>query len=402
MRASIQKLWDLLQLSFEALTERKMRATLTILMVVIGSSLIVAVDGISTGTVTFINKEFENIGANLLIISPRSSDTPLDKYFVDDVKKIDGVLDVAPFYQQVAIITARGETHSLVIMGIEQDKLPLIFPTIKLREGNFVSETDSIGIILGYEIAIGNDPENPFAIPGQTVRVQFSKTIQGESVVFKKSFVVRGVLDYLGSGIVPADQMGFISLRAAEKFFQRGDSYDGVYVITKDTKYNDQVMEAIRAKYNVNIISPKTIIDVIIRVENAVTFFTNNIAAVSLLVAAVGIITTLWTSVLERVREIGILKAIGYKESYILLLFLNEALMIGIIGGILGIIGGVTLANLLRYMFSSEVVKYVQPLFLPEHFIKAFGLSVILSIVAGFYPSWRASKLDPVIAIRHE
>jgi len=398
----IGKYMELLKLSVEALTERKMRAGLTILMVTIGTSLLVAVNGISTGTVAYINSQFENIGANLLIINPRSSDEPLDDFFIDDVKKIDGVYDVVPFYQQIAIISSRGKTQSIIVMGIEQDKLHLIYPTFKLKEGNLVPESDSTGIILGHELAYGSDPENPFAVVGQTVRIQFSKNVRGETIQYKKSFVVRGIIDYIGSGIVPVDQMAFIPLRVAEDFFERDGRYDGVYVITKDPSYNEYVMEKIREKYNVNIISPKALIDAIIKIEDAVTFFIDNISAVSLLVAAVGIITTLWTSVLERVREIGVLKAIGFKEIHILILFLNEALIVGFLGGALGIVTGIGLAYAFKLIIVHEATKYIQPLFLPEHFIEAFSLSIVLSAIAGFYPSWRAAKLDPVVAIRYE
>ncbi len=396
-----RKFFDLMQLSLEALTERKFRATLTILMVVIGTGLLVAVNGISTGTVTYINSQFESIGTNMLMVSPRGGDNPLDDYFVKDVLKINGVQDVVPYYQQGVLITARGTSMGVLAMAIDQEKLPIVFPTLKLKEGNFVAPTDSIGVLVGYEVAYKSGGEI-FVSLSQTLRMDYTKTIQGKAQNFHKSFVVRGILDYVGSGFLPLDQMVFISLSAGENFFQKSGTYDGVFVLTKDPNLNDQVMDAIKAKYDVSIISPKSIIDVINKVEDAVVFFTNNIALVSLIVAAVGIITTLWTSVLERIREIGILKAIGFKETYILLLFLNEALIIGIVGGLLGIVTGMFLAYSMKYMFSEETARFVNPLFLPDALFSSFLTSVILSIIAGLYPSWRASRLDPVVAIRHE
>jgi len=400
--SSHTKYIELLQLSFEALTERKFRAFMTILMVIIGSGLIVAVNGISTGTVAYIDSQFQNLGANLLIISPRGSDTKLDQYFIDDVKKMDGVLDVIPFYQQAVSIESHGEKQTIIVMGIEQSKLHLIFPTIAVKEGHLVSQSDSIGILLGHELAYGRSEEEPFATVGRTVKITYVRTVEGEQVIYEKSFIVRGVLEYIGSGIIPIDQMAFISLKSADDFFEREGVYDGVYVVTKDIKYNDEVMEKIHDKYNVNIISPKSIIDVINKISGAVTFFTNNIAVVSLLVAAVGIITTLWTSVLERIREIGILKSIGFNNTHILILFLNEALIIGAVGGVIGVGFGIFLAHALRFMFSSDIAEYVKPLFTVESIVSTWVLSVVISAIAGLYPSWRASKLDPVIALRYE
>jgi len=141
---------------------------------------------------------------------------------------------------------------------------------------------------------------------------------------------------------------------------------------------------------------------VINRVSDAVSFFVGNIATVSLLVASIGIITTLWTSVLERIREIGVLKSIGFKEKDILVLFLNEAAIIGMIGGTLGLVFGVVLAHILMLVISPEYASIIKPIFTVESFASTWVLSVGLSIIAGLYPAWRASKLDPVAALRHE
>ncbi|MHA1627307.1 MAG: ABC transporter permease [Candidatus Asgardarchaeia archaeon] len=396
------KYFELLQLSYEALSERKLRASLTILMVVIGTSLLVAVDGISTGTVSYINSQIEIMGVNILVVTPRSSDVTLDDNAVSKISQIDGVYDVVPFYQQVANVFVGGDSKSVVVIGIEQEKLHLVFPSINVEKGTIVSESDRVGALLGYSVVYERRGAEPWVSVGQSVKIVYAKSVSGETQVYSKSFIVRGVLDYLGSGIIPVDQSIFVPLSVAESFFDKKGKYDGLYVITEDPSLNDAIMDEITSMYSVLVISPKTIIDTIKSIENAVTLFSNNIATISLLVAAVGIITTLWTSVLERIREIGILKAIGFKESDILFLFLGEALIIGIFGALMGIATGVGLAYGLRLMFKSEISEYVRPLFLPTTFIESFLLSVILSVIAGIYPSWRASKLDPVVALRHE
>jgi len=234
------------------------------------------------------------------------------------------------------------------------------------------------------------------------VRLEYSIYYEGKQIVKKKSFCVRGILDYIGSGIIPIDKMAFISLSAANSFFERGGKYDGIYVITEDPAYNDKIMEVLKERYNVAVLSPKSIIDTIRDVSNAVSFFILEVAAISLLVASVGIITTLWTSVLERVREIGILKSIGFRERDILLLFLFEAIIIGSVGGGIGLVFGIGLTKVLTLFVSSNFLSGVQPIFTLKAFVGTWVLCVVLSAIAGFYPSWRASRLDPVVALRYE
>jgi len=392
---------SLLSLSYEALKERKLRTTLTILMVMIGGSLIVAVDGLSTGTVTSINREFSLIGANLLIVSPRG-ETKIDDQLIDDLSQMDGVMDVVPFLQKISVISSRGETQSVVVVGLDQSKLNLIFPTLSLEKGSLVSQSDKTGILLGNQIVYSSKESEPFADIGYVVKVTFVENVGGRQVYHAKSFSVRGILEYIGSGFVPIDQIAFISLPAARSFFNRRDSYDGVYVITDDPSLNERIRRMILERYNVNVLSPKAITDMIMRISSAISFFVNNVAAVSLLVASVGIITTLWTSMMERIREIGILKAIGFTNSMILRLFLNEAIIIGVTGGTIGLFLGVGLAHFMRMFFSTELAQYTVPIFTVKTFLFTWILCVSLSAISGFYPAWRASQLDPVESLRHE
>jgi len=392
----------LISLSYEALKERRLRATLTILMVVMGGSLIVAVNGISAGTVTYIDQVFTTLGANLLIVTPRGTDFKIDDVMIKEFSKFNGVTDAVPFIQEVSVVTSRGETQSVVTLGLDQSKLNLIFPTISVETGDFVAASDGIGIVLGNQIVYSSKETEPFTGLGQTVKIRYTRSEAGKQVVEEKAYNVRGILDYLGSGIIPVDQMVFVSISSANSFFARHGDYDGAYVITASPDLNDAVRKELAAKYNVNIISPKTIADTISKITVAISIFVGNIAAVSLIVASVGIITTLWTSMMERIREIGILKAVGFSNSLIMRLFLNEAVIIGAVGGGLGMIFGVGLAYAMRRFFSGEFAAAINPIFTPQTFVLTWLLCLILSVISGFYPAWRASQLDPVVALRHE
>jgi putative ABC transport system permease protein len=395
---------SLLSLSYEALKERRLRSTLTILMVIMGGGLLVAVNGLSNGTVWYVNHQFANLGANLLIISPRGEDVKFNDRLVDDFSKIGGVKDVVPFIQQVSGLNCKGrEQKAVMVMGMDQSKLTLVFPTLEVGEGSIVSSSDKIGILLGDRIVYSSSGAPPFANLGETLKVKYSTVIDGKPKTQDKSFSVKGIIAYLGSGIIPVDQMAFTSLSAANSLFERNGEYDGIYVITNSPESNDAARRDILAKYNVNILSPKAIADTIQKITVAISLFVGNIAAVSLLVASVGIITTLWTSMMERIREIGVLKAIGFSNGKILRLFLNEAIIIGVAGGTLGLALGVVLANVLGRLFYSPSAYFeVHLIFTPESMLFTWCLCLFFSIVAGLYPAWRASQLDPVVALRHE
>jgi putative ABC transport system permease protein len=130
------------------------------------------------------------------------------------------------------------------------------------------------------------------------------------------------------------------------------------------------------------------------------------IALVALVVGAVGIVTSLYTSVNERIREIGTIKAIGALNRDILLIFLSEASIIGIIGATLGLVFGIgagyILTNVFRFGPGAGGGQNVSPVYLPTDLLYVWCLSVGLSLLAGIYPAWKASRLDPIVALRRE
>jgi putative ABC transport system permease protein len=400
---------ETLSLAFEALKERRVRSILTILMVIMGASLIIALDGTGNGFQTFIDSQFNTLGTNVIIIQPRASSFRMDKTTIDTISRIDGVTDVIPFIQQVAPISSGGQSQTVVIIGMDQSKLPILFPTIGIQNGDYVSLTDSIGVTLGSEVVHVDSALGAFANIGQTVELSYQHYNGDKIVVSKRAFSVRGTLTTVGSSIVPVDQMVFVSLTAANYFFGREGVYDGVYVITTGSDTNNAVQNRIKVRYgsDVTLTSPQAMASVIDNIKSAVYMFINIVAYVSLMVASVGIITTLHTSMMERIREIGLLKALGFNNSLVLALFLNEATIIGIIGGTAGILTGVGLSFAMSmfvggsFKISGASIQII-PWFTPTSLFNTWIICVALSMVSGFYPAWRASRLDPVVALRHE
>jgi putative ABC transport system permease protein len=210
--------------------------------------------------------------------------------------------------------------------------------------------------------------------------------------------------------------MVFITTSTANAFFNRDNNFDGIYVVSENSKLNQEVQQQIRDRYgnDVTIVSPQSIANVIDQIKSGVYFFISIVAYVSLLVAAVGIITTLHTSMMERIKEIGLLKALGFNNRLVLTLFLGEAIIIGMLGATIGILVGMGLSYGMTFLAGqaanpsspaqpgSFFSLRISPLFLPSSLITTWLICVVLSLIAGLYPAWRASRMDPVDALRHE
>ncbi|MFX0094815.1 MAG: ABC transporter permease [Candidatus Hodarchaeota archaeon] len=416
-----------LTMAFQALADRKLRSVLTIMMVVIGVALLVAVNGLSTGISVFVDDQFEALGPNLLIVSTGGGlsfggggddGAKLTDQEVDRIATVEGVQYAIPYIQTTATLSHGGSDQSTMILGIDTSKLSLIYPQFSIAKGEDLSPTDSIGMVLGSALA-DLEGDEPFADVGDTIKARYQKTASLELTQVPeystKTFSVRGIGSEIGISMsfIPIDNSAYISLSAANHFFDRKGEYDGLYVLTTDQELNEQVEESIEALYDVSVISPAAIADVASMITGALGGFLDSIAIVSLGVAAVGIVTTLWTSMMERIKEIGTLKALGYTKRQILVLFLNEALFIGILGGIggiiIGMVGGTILSQIVVTGFAGgfgggggggEAV--FNPVFDLGSILLVFGIAIVLSVVAGYYPAKRAADLDPVVALRKE
>lgn len=409
---------DIVGLSFGALSERKVRSGLTILMVVIGATLITSIYGLNAGMGNFVNQQLSILGANLLIVTPvpilvaqgpsggAGSSVILNEQTVKTLKGISGVDVVVPVYSGGVRMVSHGTSRDLSIDGMDQRYLRAIYPTVSLENGAYLQTADSIGIVLGHEVAHPEGRTTPFATVGETVTLQFSfveDTAQGQrSQVKTRVFQVKGILNSVGSQGV--DSSAFITTSAANALFNKGGHYSAIYVVTKDSALNDQIEARIKKIYSdqIGVISPKSLASTIQELLGGFTGFISSVGAISLLVGAVGIVTTLYTSVMERTREIGLLKALGFRNGVIMVIFLAESAIIGIIGGILGVLGGIAGAQVLASLFAFGPESMIRPVILPSDVVTVFGLSLLLSVGAGLYPAWRAARLDPIVALRKE
>jgi len=407
---------DILRLASSALLERRFRAGLTIFMVIIGSSLIMAINGLSAGSENLITDQLGTLGSNLIIVRPSAAGggfsigmpeqkpkLVFNEQTVNTLKGIQGVSSVVPYFEGIVTIKSGGKEKTATLVGIENNMLTSVAPKLELLEGSFVTRTDQIGIVLGNNVAYGEN-NVLFARNGQTLSVEFSKVEQmgsfEELKIKRKSFQVKGILNELGNILI--DNQVFVSLPAANSVLEKEGKYSGIYVISRDAQLNDIIIEEIEDIYGdkIGVTTPKAIIEVIKQILGAFNANVQAIGAISLIVGAIGIIATLYTSVLERTSEIGVLKAIGFSNSTILQLFLMESAIIGFAGGLGGVFTGIGLAYLLSKYNPFTRGLDLNPIFKIESIFFVIILTIVLSIIAGLYPAWKAASLSPIKALQ--
>ncbi len=407
-------------LSFDALRERKTRSALTVLMVVVGSALMTALNGLGAGFGAFIDEQFSQLAPNIMFVTsaqqentgpfgggpPPAPKITLNDAVVNRISSLPFVDDVIPSYQARVTLESRGRVEDATVFSIDPQKLFVIAPTLKFVEGSSIRQNDPSAIILSNSVANPPGESVPFAVIGQTLRLTYSfvDPDTGKQEQNSKSFVVSAIMEPTGNPTI--DNAVVFNRISGNTLLEKAGRYDALLVAAESGEHVSIVEEQIRKLYgnNIGITTATAILETIQEFTTGFTSFILSIALVALLVGGVGIITTLYTSVMERIREIGTMKAIGAQNGFILSLFLSEAVMIGMFGATLGILLGIAGGYVLVAGFAGQDPgsSGLTPVFLPTDLASVWGLSVGLSILAGSYPAWKASRMPPIMALRRE
>jgi putative ABC transport system permease protein len=414
---------EIFSFSIESILDRKVRSILTILMVMVGSALLVAVNGIGAGFTEAFNKQFSNLAPNILFITnsqqapggggpggsivgtgspPPAPKITLNSAVVNRIQSLPLVSDVIPNFRSEVTIQSQSETKTDAILSMDPQKLLVIAPTLEYTDGSIVSNNPS-SMIVATDVANPAGDANPFLVVGRSAKITYSYVDPntGKQKEQSKNFMVTGLMKETGNPTI--DNGIIINLQAGNSLLQKSGKYDSLFVIAKTSDYVDAVEQEIRVLYgnNIGITTVKAILKTIQQFTAGISAFLTSIGIVALIVGAVGVITTLYTSVIERTREIGTLKAIGAQDRIILALFLVEALLIGIFGASIGLLTGVGFGYVLSsVMKSSGSGSSSLPLYLADGMIRVWITSVGLSVLAGVLPALKASRLLPIEALR--
>lgn len=412
---------EIFLLSFDALKERKARSALTILMVVVGSGLMIALNGISAGQNNFVNKQLNTLAPNVLFASsgqhsfgqgPNAASITINSAVVDRIRSLPFVQEVVPAYQGQVSLESEGSFLNSPVLATDPQKIYLIDPSLQLNEGSTIKPTDPSSILVGDSIANPPGKTSAFLFVGETIKAtsNYVDPVTGVQKKESKSFMVSGIIQPTGNNQI--DRAVIINTDAGNTLFHKSGKFDEMVVIAQSATFADTVQQEITNLYgdNIGVITPKAILQARERFINGNSSFILSVAFIALLVGAVGIITTLYTSVNERIAEIGTLKAIGAQKSFILSMFLVEALIIGLLGASLGLAVGISGSYVLSDFSGgrpggggdrgggSQV--HISPVFLPSDLLNVWILSLLLSIGAGLFPAWKASRLSPILALR--
>jgi len=400
-------IWSTLLMALREVKRNALRSFLTMLGIMIGVGAVIAMVTIGEGATQKVRNDVSALGDNLLVISPgaarrgpeRTPAVPFERQDIEAVEReIGGIKGLAPTAQSSTTVIYGNQNWPSTVVGAEEAYFDV--RGYKLDLGRSFSET---------EITVGT----PVCILGKTVRENlFGQTPPvGQRVRIKQlSCLIIGVLAPKGQAAMGGDQddVVLMPLKAFQRRVAGNHNIGTVYLQTEDGEataaVQAQVEELLRERRRVQpgaaddftVRNMQEIAETMSSVTSSLTGLLGGIAAVSLLVGGIGIMNIMLVSVTERTREVGTRLAIGALASEVLLQFLVEAVVLAMLGGILGILFGLGLS------YAATRGLTLPFLVSPGVVFGAFAFSAAVGVIFGYLPARKAARLNPIEALRHE
>lgn len=432
---------DLFWLSYKQLNEKRTRTILTVVMVVIGVASIVALISLTAGISAGISSSLQTLGPTSIILTSTKASgfTLLD---TSGISSLPNVSTVIPIVEGSGTLVTSSENTSVTVIGVDPQYISELLNGVNLYQGTTYNNTLTPSSIIGYDIAFpstaGGRQEASVGQPA-TLKIGSGRSITSYNIP------VVGVLQSYSSFIISINSAVFMSQTAAQTLLHKS-SFNIILVKATNTSSVGPLTTELTDIYgnNARILSTQSLASTINSIIGGISDLLLIIAGISLLVASIGIMNIMLMSVMERTHEIGILKAIGFKSRQVLAIFLFQALIIGAVGGVIGIVAGVgasySLAALSSHASSSNSTTTspspsgatfrtsaagpgaggnaqfsggptsssssasssfsFTPVLSITTIVEAMLVAIIVSALAGLYPAWRASRMEPIDALR--
>ena len=396
-------------MAWASLIANKMRSILTMLGIIIGVAAVIALVSIGNGVKQDIQNSISSLGSNLLMVMPGAPRTPgvrpsagsMKSLKVSDyeaISKLDGVKAASPMTNGSYVVIYQNKNWTTSVSGVSYNYLDV--NNWSMKSGRFLSEKN-----------VQN--RERVAVVGKTVVKNLfgdEDPVGAEIRVKNIPFRIIGVLNSKGSGAMGNDQddMVIIPYTTAMERVEGVDYLRMIYVVGKDEKGIDRLQSDIenllRVRHGIkdtnlddfNIQNMNSIMETMEETTGTLTLFLGAVAAISLVVGGIGIMNIMLVSVTERTREIGIRKALGATYSVIVTQFLIEAVVISLMGGIIGIILGIGSSKLIGMASGMSTVISIPTIGM------SFAFSMAIGLIFGIYPARKAAKLNPIDALHYE
>ena len=392
----------------KTLVSNKLRSSLTMLGIIIGNASVITLVGLGRGAQTLAKNQLSNLGANVLFIVPGNNDTrrrgisfPKNLVLEDSIainNQVPSVKKVAPQISANEIVQSNSKSLNISIAGVTPEFLDV--RSFEVDEGRFISQSDV-------------NSARSFVVIGPDLKEDFFRgnTVIGEKIRIKDhTYEIIGILKPKGAVFGSnQDKNAYIPLTTMVNRISGKDPTYGVslsFISVEATSKNKtsaakfQITNLLRQRHNIvrdddfAVRSQEDALNIVTNITSGLTFLLAGIGAVSLIVGGIGIMNIMLVSVSERTEEIGLRKAIGAKQSDILIQFLFEALILSTIGGLVGTTTGLTGVFLLGV---------ITPLPASVGLTTTLSTMIIsgsIGLIFGVLPAKRASQLDPIVALR--
>lgn len=412
------KISDPLRIAYRSLVAAKTRFILTVLGVVIGVAAVIMVMAIGASAQALVLSQVQKVGSNLIVVLPGASEESgppaqalgivTTSFTYDDLRAIrepsnvPHLLAFSGYVTGSGTIESRSESFETSFQGVSPSMVEV--EAMQVVEGRFFfpeEETD-----LSRVVVLGNTRAQELFPHGNAI---------GETVKIKDNpFRVIGVLEERGSAAFSnPDTLVYVPLLTAQKIllginylnFGRGK----VDMVKNVDRTREDITVLLRERHDLeadeesdfSVRSTAMALSLLTNITNVLKYFLIAIASLSLLVGGIGIMNSMLISVSQRVREVGLRKAVGARPIHIIIQFLIESAFITLLGGFLGIVFGVAVALLASVVIPRLGYEW-EFLVPPLSLVIGFGVSFVIGIVFGIYPAFKAARISPMEALRYE